>query len=170
MGDEGFVSGEEVDPEDEDEITEEKLGKAFRKPDDKLDGDIAFADSDSDLGSASGDEFGDEESSDEDGGAARWKKNMLETAHQLHGKKRSFRTSDLAKLMYDESLTATEVLTRWRGEVEEEEEDIEESDDETFFKKSVVKLLTRKSKIARSLFLIMMPSKRSGLLRTILKL
>jgi len=136
MGDEGFVSGEEVDPEDDDEITEEKLGKAFRKPDDKLDGDIAFADSDSDLGSASEDEFGDEESSDEDGGAARWKKNMLETAHQLHGKKRSFRTSDLAKLMYDESLTATEVLTRWRGEVEEEEEDIEESDDETFFKKS----------------------------------
>jgi ribosome biogenesis protein BMS1 len=136
MGDEGFVSGEEVDPEDDDEITEEKLGKAFRKPDDKLDGDIAFADSDSDLGSASEDEFGDEESSDEDGGAARWKKNMLETAHQLHGKKRSFRTSDLAKLMYDESLTAAEVLTRWRGEVEEDEEDIEESDDETFFKKS----------------------------------
>jgi ribosome biogenesis protein BMS1 len=139
VGDEGFVSGEEVDPEDDDEITEEKLGKAFRKPDDKLDGDIAFADSDSDLGSASEDEFADEESSDEDGGAARWKKNMLETAHQLHGKKRSFRTSDLAKLMYDESLTATEVLTRWRGEVEdeeEEEEDIEESDDETFFKKS----------------------------------
>jgi ribosome biogenesis protein BMS1 len=136
VGDEGFVSGGDVDPEDDDEITEEKLGKAFRKPDDKLDGDIAFADSDSDLGSASEDDLGDEESSDEDGGAARWKNNMLETAHQLHGKKRSFRTSDLAKLMYDESLTATEVLTRWRGEVEEEEEDIEESDDETFFKKS----------------------------------
>ncbi|PMD15511.1 DUF663-domain-containing protein [Hyaloscypha hepaticicola] len=136
VGDEGFVSGEEMDPDDDDEITEEKLGKAFRKPDDKIDGDIAFADSDSDLGSASEDEFGDEESSDEEGGAARWKKNMLETAHKLHGKKRSFRTSDLAKLMYDESLTAAEVLMRWRGEAKEEEEDIEESDDETFFKKS----------------------------------
>jgi ribosome biogenesis protein BMS1 len=136
VGDEGFVSGEEIDPEDDDEITEEKLGKAFRKHDDKIDGDIAFADSDSDLGSASGDEFGDEEFSEEEGGAARWKENMLETAHKLHGRKRSFRTSDLAKLMYDESLTATEVLTRWRGEVEEEEEDIEESDDDTFFKES----------------------------------
>ncbi len=136
LGDEGFVSGEELDPEDGDAITEEKLGKVFRKSDDKIDGDIVFADSDSDLGSASEDEFGDEESSDEEGRASRWKKNMLETAHKLHGKKRSFRTSDLAKLMYDESLTTTEALTRWRGEVEKEEEDIEESDDEIFFKKS----------------------------------
>jgi ribosome biogenesis protein BMS1 len=79
----------------------------------------------------------DDDFSAEEGGAARWKENMLETAQKLHGKRRSFRTSDLAKLMYDESLTAAEVLKRWRGEVEEEEEDdIEESDDETFFKKS----------------------------------
>jgi ribosome biogenesis protein BMS1 len=133
--DEGFVSGDELDPEDEIEITEEKLGKAFRKSDDQVGGDIAFADSDSDLGSISGDDL-DEEFSDDEGGASRWKENMLETSQKLHSKKRSFRTSDLAKLMYDESLTATEVLRRWRGEVEAEEDDIEESDDETFFKKS----------------------------------
>jgi len=136
VDDEGFVSGDELDPEDDVEITDEKLGKAFRKSDDKIDGDIAFADSDSDLGSISGEEMDDDDSSDEDGGAGRWKENMLETAQKLHGKKRSFRTSDLAKLMYDDSMTAAEVLKRWRGDVEEEEEDIEESDEETFFKKS----------------------------------
>ncbi|PMD36407.1 DUF663-domain-containing protein [Hyaloscypha variabilis F] len=136
VDDEGFVSGDELDPEDDVEITDEKLGKAFRKSDDKIDGDIAFADSDSDLGSISGEEMDDHDSSDEDGGAGRWKENMLETAQKLHGKKRSFRTSDLAKLMYDDSMTAAEVLKRWRGDVEEEEEDIEESDEETFFKKS----------------------------------
>lgn len=140
--DEGFVSGEEEYESDaEVEISEEKLGKAFRKSDDRVDGDIAFADSDSDLGSISGEEDEDEEvGSDEDSdgdGDTRWKANMLKTAEKLHGKRRSCRTSDLAKLMYDESLTAGEVLQRWRGEVEEAEEDIEEeSDDETFFKKS----------------------------------
>ncbi|KAN0095942.1 DUF663 domain containing protein [Hyaloscypha variabilis] len=136
VDDEGFVSSDELDPEDDVEITDEKLGKAFRKSNDKIDGDIAFADSDSDLGSISGEEMDDDDSSDEDGGAGRWKENMLETAQKLHGKKRSFRTSDLAKLMYDDSMTAAEVLKRWRGDVEEEEEDIEESDEETFFKKS----------------------------------
>jgi len=40
--------------------------------------------------------------------------------------------------MYDESLTAAEVLKRWRGDVgeDEDEDEVEESDDETFFKKS----------------------------------
>jgi ribosome biogenesis protein BMS1 len=132
----GFVSGDDFDSEDEAEISEEKLGKAFRSEEDQAEGDIAFADSDSDLGSISGDELEDEDSSDGEGGAARWKENMLETAQKLHGKKKSYRTSDLAKLMYDESLTPAEVLQRWRGEVEEEEEDIEDSDEETFFKKS----------------------------------
>jgi ribosome biogenesis protein BMS1 len=136
VDDEGFVSGDDFDSEDEAEISEEKLGKAFRGEEDQTEGDIAFADSDSDLGSVSCDELEDEDSSDGEGGAARWKENMLETAQKLHGKKKSYRTSDLAKLMYDESLTPTEVLQRWRGEVEEEEDDVEDSDDETFFKKS----------------------------------
>ncbi|KAF4626562.1 hypothetical protein G7Y89_g11595 [Cudoniella acicularis] len=133
--DEGFVSGDDAESDDEEEITEDKLGKAFRTSGDKEGEDIAFADSDSDLGSISGDELDPEDSDDEDS-AVRWKANMLETAQKLHGKKRSYRTGDLAKLMYDESLTPAEVLNRWRGEVEEEEENIEDSDDETFFKKS----------------------------------
>jgi len=140
VNNDGFVGGDEFDSGDEVEITDDRLGKAFRKSDDKVSGDIAFADSDSDLGSLSGDELGEDEddSSDEDDedGAARWKENMLETAQKLHGQKRFNRTADLAKLMYDESLTPADVLKRWQGEVDESEEDIEESDDETFFKKS----------------------------------
>ncbi|CZR69461.1 related to GTP-binding protein Bms1p, required for distinct steps of 40S ribosome biogenesis [Phialocephala subalpina] len=146
--DEGFVSGEEEYQSDEEvEFAEEKLGKAFRKSDDRVGGDIAFADSDSDLGSISGeeeeeeeeeeDEDDDDDEDSDDDGDTRWKANMLNNAEKLHGKRRSYRTSDLAKLMYDESLTATEVLSRWRGEVEESEDIGEESDDEeTFFKKS----------------------------------
>jgi ribosome biogenesis protein BMS1 len=135
--DEGFVSGDEYDSGEEVEITDDKLGKAFRKSDDRAEGDIAFADSDSDLGSISGedDDEDDEEFSEEDGDT-RWKENMLKTTQQLQGKRRLYRTSDLAKLMYDESLTATEVLNRWRGEVEEADDIEEESEDEAFFKKS----------------------------------
>lgn len=147
--DEGFVIGEELGPEDEVEITEEKLGKVFRKSDDKVEGNVAFADSDSDLGSISGDEA--EEDSDDDfdeeDEAVRWKENMLATAQKLHGKKRSYRTSDLAKMMYDESITPAEVLKRWKGEVgEEPEEDIEEdSDGEAFFKRSGREISDEKS-------------------------
>lgn len=140
--DEGFVSGEEeIDPEEELDITEERFGKAFRKEKEiKLDGDIAFADSDSDLGSLSSEEeqsVGEYDESDDEGGA-RWKENMHLTAQKLRGARRSYRTADLAKLMYDESLTPEEVLRRWRGEIEEgEEEEPEHSDDEdAFFKKS----------------------------------
>ncbi|KAA8570790.1 hypothetical protein EYC84_000182 [Monilinia fructicola] len=136
--DDGLASDEELDSGDEAEITEDKLGKAFRKDKDEAGGDIEFADSDSDLGSISGDDMDDDEvDSDDEDGAARWKQNMLETARKLHGQTKSYRTADLAKLMYDESLTPTEVLQRWRGEIEDEEEDIEESDDEDeFFKKT----------------------------------
>ncbi|EKD20095.1 uncharacterized protein L3040_002229 [Drepanopeziza brunnea f. sp. 'multigermtubi'] len=146
LDDEGFVSGEEPDSGDEAEITEDRMGKAFRKSADKTEGEVAFADSDSDLGSISGeedeeddieDEFeGEEDDSDEEG-ALRWKGNMLKTAQRLNGKKRSYRTADLAKMMYNESLTPVEVLSKWRGEEEDNEEDIEDdSDEDNFFKKS----------------------------------
>jgi ribosome biogenesis protein BMS1 len=133
---EGFVSGDDMESENETEITEEKLGKIFQKADDKIDGDVTFADSDSDLGSLSGNDESDELSDEEDG-AVRWKENMLETARKLHSQRKSYRTSDLAKLMYDESLTISEVLQRWKGEVDEAEDEIEASDDEdAFFKRS----------------------------------
>jgi ribosome biogenesis protein BMS1 len=132
---------EELDPEADDEITEDRLGKAFKKEQEKqVEGDIAFADSDSDMGSVTSDEVGsdsdDEYDSEEEG--AKWKQNMLANAAKMHGKKRSYRTADLARLMYDEALTPAEVLKRWKGEVEEEleEEDIEAEDDDDFFKKA----------------------------------
>lgn len=146
IDDEGFVSGEEeddADPDEEIEIIEDRLGKAFRKEKEiKVDGDIAFADSDSDLGSLSSEEelSGDEDddSGSDDEGGAKWKENMQQTAQKLRGTRRSYRTADLTKLMYDESLTPAEVLKRWRGEIDEEDdEELNNSDDEdAFFKKS----------------------------------
>ena len=135
---EGYVSDENLHSEDETEITEDKLGRLFKEADDTAGEDIAFADSDSDLGSISGDEISDEEdySSDEDGGA-QWKENMSETARRLQGEKRAYRTADLARLMYDGSLAPSEVLKKWAGDVEEEANVIEsDEDEETFFKKS----------------------------------
>jgi ribosome biogenesis protein BMS1 len=150
--DEGFVSGEEDEDgsDEEAEFDEKKLGKMFRQESDKAgdEAEVAFADSDSDLGSLSGDEDDDEGSDDdfddddEEAAALRWKDNMTERAQKLHGNRPSYRTADLARLMYNESLTAEEVLRRWKGEVEveaeeSEEEDIEaESDDEEFFTKT----------------------------------
>ncbi|GAB1318683.1 Glycoside hydrolase 2 (Mannanase, beta-galactosidase) [Madurella fahalii] len=144
--DEGFVSGDESAESDiEAEFDEKKLGKMFRKQDDKdQDEDIAFADSDSDLGSLSGEDASDDGLDDdeedfdsgEEGAALRWKDNMMERAKMLHEKRRPYRAVDLARFMYDESLTAKQALQKWRGEEDEEmEEDIEE-DDDTFFKRT----------------------------------
>ncbi|KAI1386247.1 DUF663-domain-containing protein [Hypoxylon trugodes] len=147
--DEGFVSGEdEFNSDEEPEFNEKKLGKMFKESDKNgAEEDIAFADSDSDLGSISGDEIDEDNDSEDDEGdeyddeeesALRWKDNLAGKAQMLHGGRPSYRTADLARLMYDEALTADEVLQRWKGEVEAEdsEEDIEDSEDEDFFKKA----------------------------------
>ncbi|KAL2021338.1 hypothetical protein VTK56DRAFT_7309 [Thermocarpiscus australiensis] len=148
--DEGFVSGDESCGSDvEAEFDEQKLGKMFRNQgDEDQEEDVAFADSDSDLGSLSGDEGSanglDEEDvedaedldSDEDG-TLRWKDNMVERAKMLHGKRRPYRAVDLARFMYDETLTAKQALQKWRGEEDEErEEDIEEDDGDAFFRRT----------------------------------
>jgi ribosome biogenesis protein BMS1 len=108
--------------------------------------DVAFADSDSDLGSISGDEPDledleegdlDSQDSDEDEAedGARWKVNLRENAAKLHGRKRPYRVTDLAKMMYNMDLAPEEVIKKWRGD--EDEEDIEEEGDEDdgFFNK-----------------------------------
>jgi ribosome biogenesis protein BMS1 len=142
----GLSSEDEVDGEDEGsdvEFEEKKLGKMFRKSADDKDGeeDIAFADSDSDLGSLSGDEGAGEDEedwdSDEEDAALRWKDDLHGKALRLHGRRRTYHTGDLARYIYDVSLTPQEVLKRWRGEDEEpEEEDIEAEDGDDFFKKA----------------------------------
>lgn len=143
--DEDSVSGDEDLASDaEVEFSEGKLGKMFRKDADRELGedDLAFADSDSDLGALSDEEEveDDEEyDSDEEAAALRWKDNLNGTAMRLHGKRRSYHTSDLARYMYDDSLSPEDALKRWRGEDDEsEEENIEDDDDDEddFFKKS----------------------------------
>ncbi|KAK1996966.1 AARP2CN domain-containing protein [Colletotrichum falcatum] len=146
--DEGFVSGEEDGESDvEEEFNEGKLGKMFRKnaEADADEDDIAFADSDSDLGSISGLEDGDENDedlddsdidSDEEAAAMKWKENMAERAKKLHGKRRSYHTPDLARYMYEDSLTPEEALQKWRGDDQDEEEDIEADEEDDFFQKS----------------------------------
>jgi ribosome biogenesis protein BMS1 len=150
--DEAYESGDddendENDPDDEngesgneDSDHVQFTGRINGFSDDVLvDGDIAFADSDSDIGSVSSAEDQqledleyDDSDDDDDDGALRWKQNLQETAKSLHSDKRPYRTVLLARLMYDESLTPTEVLQKWRGLDDQEEEE----NDEDFFKKS----------------------------------
>lgn len=106
--------------------------------------DVAFADSDSDLGSISGDEPDledlegdlDSQDSDEDDieDGARWKANLQENAAKLHGRKRPYRVTDLAKMMYNMDLAPEEVIKKWKGDEEEEDID-EEGEDDGFFSK-----------------------------------
>lgn len=141
MNDEGFVSGSD-DEGSEAEFDEGKLGSMFRKDADKENGedDIAFADSDSDLGSVSGEDEDEEEDydSDEEDAALRWKEDLTGKALKMHGRKRSYHTGDLARFMYDTSMTPENALKRWRGEEEQEqEENIEDDEDDDFFKKTL---------------------------------
>ncbi|KAJ5899253.1 ribosome biogenesis protein (Bms1) [Penicillium taxi] len=120
--------------------------------------DLAFADSDSDLGSISSvedqelesgdedeededeeeeddDEDDDEDDEEDEEGNAKWKDNMLATAKALHSKRPAFRVSDLSRMMYDESISPAEAVQTWRGENNEEDEDADEEADD-FFKKT----------------------------------
>lgn len=111
--------------------------------------ELAFADSDSDLGSMSSAEdqelesgLEDDEDLDDDGdddGTLRWKDNMAAKAREFHTKGPKFRIADLSRMMYDESIEPADVVRRWRGD-EEEDDDAEDenSDDDAdgFFKKT----------------------------------
>ena len=161
--DEGFVDGAEEDEEEESgslqegDIPVERLGRTFRPAQDdlengRLDHDIAFAESDSEIGSISSNEDPelesgpedsdiDEDSEDEDG-TLRWKSNLTDKARNLHSTQRQYRVADFARLLYDETLTAAEVVRKWRGEDTTAElpdgsasnDDVEE--DENFFRKA----------------------------------
>lgn len=143
--DEGFESGLSDDDNDDEENIPSPPRQRADSPD-AADGEIAFADSDSDLGSISGDEdasdpedFDDEEEySEDEGGNLRWKDDLSKRALAMHGRKEPFRTVELARLLYNDMLSTAEVLKKWRGESDEEEdiEDEDEDEDETFFKKA----------------------------------
>jgi ribosome biogenesis protein BMS1 len=150
--DEDESSGDEEDvsaPADfETSFKERQNGNSRRE-----DGDVAFADSDSDLGSISsvsdqelesGDEHEDEEDEEDEEGNVRWKDNMLANAKSLHGKRPPFRVNDLSRMLYDESISPVDVVQMWRGEDDEEDEEEEEEEEEEkgedegddFFKKT----------------------------------
>lgn len=147
--DEGFFDGEtdgddESEGDDINEYPEHEGLPGFAAEAEEVDGneDLVFADSDSDMGSDADAEEGldrsldDLEDEDEDDGGLRWKDKMLENAAQYHSKSVAYRTSDLAKLMYDLTLTPKEVVQKWSGQstFEEAEEPTEPEDD--FFRKT----------------------------------
>ena len=160
--DEGFVSGEEEEEEDDTgslmdgNIVADMLVRAFKtsKDDpsnDKADGDLAFAESDSEIGSVSSEEDQELESGpddseleddDEEDAALRWKSNLKETAQKLHSTRRQYRVSDFARMLYDNSLSPADVVRKWKGENERSvlgEGDTSESEveeDENFFRKA----------------------------------
>ncbi|EXJ95652.1 hypothetical protein A1O1_00774 [Capronia coronata CBS 617.96] len=162
--DEGFVSGEtdSEGEEGEDEITEapEHTGRSGVAEEEDIDaqeadGDLAFADSDSDLGSISGEENGeddlsadeddddiDDDDEEEDDGALRWKENLAENAKKLHANKVAYRAADLSRFMYDLSLAPSQVIAKWRGDDSgqgngnKEEAENEDGDEDTFFKRA----------------------------------
>ena len=163
LDDEAYASGSEeeedfggVDFDDEDASDAEdvraingftsKKRAGDRSQDKQVDGDIAYADSDSDLGSISSvedqefdeDDLDDDEEEDSDGedGDVKWKENLKGKALAMHGKKRPYRTAELARLMYNMTLTPHQVLTQWRGEEADEVEEPEDEEQEDFFRRA----------------------------------
>ncbi|KAF2816912.1 DUF663-domain-containing protein [Mytilinidion resinicola] len=161
--DEGFESGsdDELDADigsgDEDDtgyldtegVSDDRLGRAFKKPTDQKrvngadDDDVAFADSDSDLGSVSSmeDQELDDDDSDisgdeDDDGALRWKENLAGNAKSFHGHRKPYRTTELVRMFYNESLSPAEVLKRWKGDTDEVQEEEGGDEDDDFFKKA----------------------------------
>ncbi|KAI1265767.1 GTP binding protein Bms1 [Xylariaceae sp. FL1019] len=128
--DDHLASGVEEEGSDFDE---DRLGTLFKEQSGEDGEDLAYADSDSDLGSDGDLEEDEAEDDDDDELNARWRTNLTEKAKALHGNRPSYRTADLAKLMYDQNLTAHEVLQRWKDEVEEENIE-DDSEDDEFFK------------------------------------
>ena len=146
-GSEDKSGHQEIKPEDGLEgFDQVNLGRSFRHDTELPNGsdeEAPFADADSDLGSVydEDDESAqldedDHYDSDEEAAALRWKDNLAGKAQQLHGKK-PFSADELARLLYDGSLTPRQVLRKWRGDENEEvAENIEDESDNEFFRKA----------------------------------
>ena len=129
-------SEDEVDEEDDDDLDDDDIDlslpvkHALNHSGDDNDerpgsGELAFADSDSEIGSMSSSDdealtaiiprHGSDEDEDEDG-AVRWKENMAANARRLHSMQTPYRAADLSRMLYDESLSPREVVRRWKGQ------------------------------------------------------
>ena len=156
---EDLVSGEEEEEDDigisvDVEIAADRLGHMFKPSKDDLrrtDGEMAFAESDSEIGSVSSEddqelESGPDGSELEDDGeedaALRWKSNLKENAQKLHSTQRRYRVSDFVRLLYDDSLSPAEIVRKWRGNDGRSNLDNENSsaseveEDEDFFRRA----------------------------------
>ncbi|TKX26896.1 ribosome biogenesis protein bms1 [Elsinoe australis] len=153
--DEGFVSGSD---DDDDDLVEAPLERA-ESPD--REGDVAFADSDSDMGSMSEgeaeneegeeddmDDLDDEDEDDfdvdddddgDDEGATKWKANLSGRAARLHNRSRPYRVVDFARMLYNDMLSTAEVLRKWRGGEEDVEQEVDDDEEEFFGKKREMK-------------------------------
>ncbi|KAF3908236.1 hypothetical protein AA313_de0204027 [Arthrobotrys entomopaga] len=166
LGSEDEGSGSEDDEDDDGSadngVTLQKKFSALNGSEDANGDDIAFADSDSDIGSVSDvsdqsfddDELPSEEDEDDDeedemldsdmeddDGNARWKENLTDRAIEMfksssRNKKKGVK--ELGKLIYDDSLSIANVAKLWRGETIDEQGDEEEEGDgdDDFFKKA----------------------------------
>ena len=160
--DEGFASSSDEEDDtgslEEEAIPDEKLGRIFNSTKDapkqaEKNQEVAFADSDSEIGSISSvdeqelestlEDSDPEDDSDEELAALRWKSNLQQKAKNLHSVSKQYRASGFARLLYDEKLSPAEVVRKWRGGSESDEGTLEkdqmadgEDDGEAFFKKA----------------------------------
>lgn len=151
--DEGFVSGEDAADDDsvDDDVNDfpEHTGRPGIAEEEEIDAeagadDLAFAESDSDMGSLSADEDAEQDSPEDDSdyddedddGGLRWKENLAENARKLHSNKMAFRAADLSKLMYNMTLFPAEVVSKWRGEDISRAEDQDVDEEDNFFNKA----------------------------------
>ncbi|WEW57260.1 Glycoside hydrolase 2 (Mannanase, beta-galactosidase) [Emydomyces testavorans] len=149
--DEGFESAEEDEDEDEEDDADvapppdfdaqfKEKQSGISRPED---GDIAFADSDSDLGSISSVEDqelesapSDYEDEGDDDGTLHWKENLAAHAKALF-KKPAYRIAELTRMLYDDSIPAEDVARKWRGD-DLSHSGKEPTEEDDFFKKTNV--------------------------------
>jgi ribosome biogenesis protein BMS1 len=150
--DEGFESGSQDDEDasdDENDLIEHSGMPGFAAKNNRKkstgDEDLAFADSDSDIGSVSSvedqdlEEVSDFESAGEDDGGLKWKEKIAIDAKRLHTHKIAYRAADLSRMMYDLTLSAPEVIAKWSGANQTEARvQLEEEDEDIFFKRTNV--------------------------------
>lgn len=123
------MSEDDDDDDEEDHSPSSHFGRSLKSTKNGAtqakDGDVAFADSDSDLGSISSNDDQELESApsdyegeedEDDDGALRWKENLTANAKTMFGKKPSYRIAELTRMLYDESISTADVGKRWRGE------------------------------------------------------
>lgn len=153
MDDEGFASGDgsgsDSGSQHEGAVPQIRLESNAEPTADRLsnrntNNGLAFADSDSEIGSISSVEDQELESeveeSDEEG-ALKWKSNLKEKAKGLNGNHQTYRASDYARMLYDESISPTDIVRRWCGGVDEStpkfsDDAAVDNEEDSFFRKA----------------------------------